>query len=56
VKTNQKQNKNNIFSCKNLETKFFEKQKQNQRKNQQVTTNNPSKLTLKQVTRNDETM
>jgi hypothetical protein len=48
--------KNNFFSCKNLEPKFFEKQKQNQRENQQVTTNNPSKLTLDNVMRNDETM
>jgi hypothetical protein len=33
VKTNRKQNKKSIFSCKNLEPKFFEKQKQNQREN-----------------------
>lgn len=33
VKTNKKQNKNNIFSCKSLEPNFFEKQKQNQREN-----------------------
>ncbi len=51
-----KQSKNKFFSCKNLEPKFFEKQKQNQRENQQVTTNNPSKLTLDNVMRNDETM